>query len=73
MDVETTASAPDVEVDLTRIAVRGGHDRNWKKQVQIVMDELKKNPLPTAQEPAYPKYHRGGQRAVENQKRVRNP
>lgn len=34
-----------------------GHDPQLEKAVALVMDALKKNPLPTAKRPAFPDYH----------------
>ena len=34
-----------------------GHDPQLEKAVEVVMDMLKKNPLPTYKRPAYPNYH----------------
>jgi tricorn protease len=64
-DVENHGVAPDVEVDLDPQAVRAGHDPQLEKAVQIVLDELKKHPLPRHKKPAYPNYHPGGERAAE--------
>lgn len=64
-DVENHGVAPDVEVDLDPQAVRAGHDPQLEKAVQIVMDELKKNPLPQHKKPAYPNYHQSGEKAAQ--------
>jgi hypothetical protein len=34
-----------------------GHDAQLEKAVALVMDSLKKNPLPVAKRPAFPNYH----------------
>jgi hypothetical protein len=34
-----------------------GHDPQLEKAVALVMDSLKKNPLPVAKHPAFPNYH----------------
>src|SRR6185503_14064355 len=63
--VENQGVAPDIEVDLDPQAWRAGHDPQLEKAVEVVMDALKKKPLPTAKKPAYPNYQRsqtqGGQ------------
>jgi tricorn protease len=64
-DVENHGVAPDVEVDLDPQAVRAGRDPQLEKAVQIVLDELKKHPLPQHKKPAYPNYHPSGERAAE--------
>jgi tricorn protease len=69
-DVENHGVAPDVEADLDPHAVRAGHDPQLEKAVQIVMEELKKNPLPHHKKPAYPNYHGAGAKAVQTEKQV---
>jgi tricorn protease len=56
-DVENHGVAPDVEVELTPKDWMGGHDPQLEKAVSIVLDNLKKNPLPVAKRPAFPNYH----------------
>lgn len=69
-DVENHGVTPDVEVDHDPQAVRAGHDPQLEKAVQIILDELKKNPLPQHKKPAYPNYHPVGERAA--QKKAKN-
>ena len=61
-EVENVGVAPDVEVELDPQAWRQGHDTQLEKAVEVVMDELRKNPLPTPRKPAYPNYHKGAGR-----------
>ncbi len=56
-EVENHGIAPDVEVELDPKLVREGHDPQLERAVQVVLDELKKNPVPTYPKPAYPNYH----------------
>lgn len=56
-DVENHGVAPDYEVDLTPKDWASGHDPQLEKAVVLVMDALKKNPLPVAKHPAFPNYH----------------
>ncbi|HMC30882.1 MAG TPA: PDZ domain-containing protein [Candidatus Angelobacter sp.] len=56
-DVENHGVAPDVEVELTPKEWVSGHDPQLEKAVALVMDSLKKNPLPVARRPAFPNYH----------------
>ena len=56
-DVENHGVGPDVEVDITAKDWMTGHDPQLEKAVALVMDSLKKNPLPTAKRPAFPDYH----------------
>jgi tricorn protease len=37
--------------------VQAGHDPQLEKAVEVVMDKLKKNPLPQYKRPPYPDYH----------------
>ncbi len=57
-DVENAGVAPDVEVDLDPALVRQGRDPQLEKAVEIVMEQLKQNPLPKHQKPVYPNYHK---------------
>jgi tricorn protease len=56
-DVENHGVAPDYEVELTPKEWASGHDPQLEKAVALVMDALKKNPLPVAKHPAFPNYH----------------
>ena len=56
-DVENHGVAPDVDVDLDPKLWREGHDPQLEKAVEIVMDSMKKNPLPKYKKPAFPNYH----------------
>ncbi len=55
-DVENHGVQPDYDVDLDPHAWREGHDAQLEKAVQLVMDELKKNPPVVPKVPAYPNY-----------------
>ncbi len=56
-DVENRGVPPDIEVELDPQAWRAGHDLQLEKAIEIVLDQLKKNPLPQYKKPAYPNYH----------------
>ena len=56
-DVENLGVAPDIEVVLDPAAVRQGHDPQLEKAVEVVMEELAKNPPPQLKRPPYPNYH----------------
>jgi len=56
-DVENRGIAPDIEVELDPAAVRQGHDPQLEKAVQVVMEELQKNPPAPLKPPPYPNYH----------------
>ena len=55
-EVENEGVPPDVEVEQDPKLVREGHDPQLEKAVQVVLDQLAKNPPPTFQRPAYPVY-----------------
>jgi len=60
-DVENHGVPPDVETDLDPQAARAGHDSQLERAVEVVMDLLKKNPLPPApHHPAFPNYQKAG-------------
>ncbi|MFZ2052944.1 MAG: PDZ domain-containing protein [Candidatus Aminicenantales bacterium] len=55
---ENVGVPPDVEVELDPALVRQGKDPQLDKAIEIVLDELAKNPLPKPKRPAYPDYHK---------------
>jgi tricorn protease len=57
-EVENAGVAPDIEVELEPQAWRAGHDPQLEKAVQVVLDDLKRNPPPTPKRPPYPNYHK---------------
>ena len=56
-DVENRGIAPDVEVELDPEQVRQGKDPQLEKAVEVVMAQLRKQPLTLPRHPAYPNYH----------------
>ena len=58
-EIENHGVDPDVEVDLDPHAVRNGHDPQLEKTVQLLLQELEKNPIPKHKKPPYPNYHSG--------------
>jgi tricorn protease len=58
-DVENHGVAPDIEVELDPQAWRAGRDPQLEKAVEVVLAELKRNPLPKHKRPEYPNYHAG--------------
>jgi tricorn protease len=58
-EVENVGVAPDIEVDFDPAAWRQGRDPQLEKAVQVLMEELKKNPRPKYPRPPYPNYHNG--------------
>jgi tricorn protease len=63
-DVENHGVAPDYDVELTPKDWASGHDPQLEKAVSLVMDALKKNPLPVAKRPAFPNYQRPSDESV---------
>jgi tricorn protease len=59
-DVENRGVAPDVEVEFDPEAVRGGHDPQLEKAVELALAELKKNPPPKFTRPPFPNYYKPG-------------
>jgi tricorn protease len=56
-DVENYGVAPDVEVEFDPKLVREGNDPQLEKAVELVLEELRRNPLPEHKKPAYPNYN----------------
>jgi tricorn protease len=56
-EVENRGIQPDIEVEFDPEAVRAGHDPQLERAVEVVMQELDKNPVPHPKRPAYPNYH----------------
>jgi hypothetical protein len=56
-EVENRGITPDIEVEMDQALVRQGHDPQLEKAVEVIVDQLKKNPLPTYKRPEYPNYH----------------
>jgi tricorn protease len=52
--VENEGVAPDIEVEQTPADVINGHDPQLEKAIQVVLEELKKNPPKQPQRPPYP-------------------
>jgi tricorn protease len=57
-DVEKRGIEPDIEVELDPAAVRQGHDPQLEKAVQVVLEELEKNPPPKWTRPKFPDYRK---------------
>jgi tricorn protease len=56
-EVENLGIAPDIEIDMDPALVRQGHDPQLEKAVEVILEQLKKNPLPQYKRPEYPDYH----------------
>jgi tricorn protease len=57
--VENIGVSPDIEVLQDPALVRAGHDPQLEKAVEVVLEELKKNPPPAMRRPAFPNYQKG--------------
>lgn len=57
-DVENHGVDPDVEVEITPKDWMSGRDPQLEKAVSLVLDNLKKTPLPVARRPEFPNYHK---------------
>jgi tricorn protease len=57
-DVENHGVAPDIEVELDPKAWREGRDPQLEKAVEVALEELRQNPIPKHQKPAFPNYHK---------------
>ncbi len=55
--VENRGIAPDYEVEFDPKAWRAGRDPQLEKAVELVMEALRKNPLPSYKRPPYPKHN----------------
>ncbi|MBN2003532.1 MAG: PD40 domain-containing protein [Anaerolineae bacterium] len=51
-EVENEGITPDIEVEMPPKEVIAGHDLQLEKAVEIVMEELRQNPLPPVKRPA---------------------
>jgi tricorn protease len=56
-EVENIGIAPDFEIEQDPALVRKGQDPQLEKAIEVVLQELKKNPPPQLRRPAFPNYH----------------
>ncbi len=57
-EVENRGISPDVPVEELPKDIAEGHDKQLETGVQMVLDELKANPVPQIPIPPYPNYHK---------------
>jgi tricorn protease len=57
-DVENRGVSPDIEVDMDPKLVREGRDPQLERAVEVVMQQLEKNPLPKSKRPSFPVYNK---------------
>lgn len=58
--VENIGVPPDVEVEVTPVSVREGHDPQIEKAVELLLASLKEHPLPRYTHPEFPNHYPGG-------------
>lgn len=56
-EVENHGIPPDIEVWQDPELVREGHDPQLEKAVEVLLQQLREQPLPTYETPPYPDYH----------------
>jgi len=56
-DAENVGISPDIEIEHDPELVRLGRDPQLEKAIQVVMEELEKNPVPRPKRPRYPNYN----------------
>jgi len=57
-DVENHGTDPDIEVEYDPQLVRQGKDPQLEKAVEVLMESLRKSPVPVHERPEYPNYHK---------------
>ena len=57
-DAENVGIGPDIEVEHDPELVRKGQDPQLDKAIEVVMQEMAKNPAPKPKRPAYPKHQK---------------
>jgi tricorn protease len=57
-EVENHGIQPDVTIEVLPRDVADGHDKQLETGVQMVLEELKADPVPTIPVPPYPNYHK---------------
>jgi tricorn protease len=55
-EVENNGVKPDIDVEMDPAAWRKGHDTQLEKGIEVLMQEMAKNPPPPVKHPAYPDY-----------------
>ncbi len=65
-DVENHGVDPDIEVENDPASMQADHDLQLERGVAVVLEALKKNPLPKHKKPAYPNYQKGAVRAARS-------
>ena len=58
-EIENQGVAPDLDIEFDPAAWRQGRDPQLEKGIELLLEELKKNPPKHPQRPPYPDYHNG--------------
>jgi tricorn protease len=58
-EIENYGVTPDIDIDFDPAAWRQGRDPQLEKGIELLLEELKKNPPKQPQRPPYPDYHNG--------------
>jgi len=58
-EIENHGVAPDIDIEFDPAAWRQGRDPQLEKGIELLLEELKKNPPKHPQRPPYPDYHNG--------------
>ena len=58
-EIENHGVAPDIEIEFDPAAWRKGRDPQLERAVEILLEDLKRNPHTQPKRPAYPNYHNG--------------
>jgi tricorn protease len=71
-EVENIGVGPDIEVEEDPALVRKGRDPQLEKAVEIVLEEMKKNPPPTFRRPKFPNHHGRNAPSASGEGQARN-
>ena len=58
-EIENHGVAPDIEIEFDPAAWRKGRDPQLERAVEILLEDLKRNPHTQPKRPPYPNYHNG--------------
>jgi len=58
-EIENHGVTPDIDIEFDPAAWRQGRDPQLEKGIELLLEELKKNPPKQPQRPPYPDYHNG--------------
>jgi len=67
-EVENIGVAPDIEVEQDPALVRKGRDPQLEKAVEVVLEDLRNNPMPTLRRPRFPNHRASSQELMSGSK-----